>query len=146
MSTAQPTETPTPRDTETLAKICDLLGIGAAARTEGVILTNIENALRRSDCLSRIEAYHSVTDGEPGDECEVSLLRWGESPDEYIARYKTIAPNATIAAQLEEARRVAVDCIALAETGDHSWGMPETERLSKAKKFLAALTERKEKV
>lgn len=66
--------------------------IGGRARKSGTILANVENARRRSECLGRIEDHLSVTEaadeGEPGDETKVSLLNWGEPPDEYIKTFK----------------------------------------------------------
>ncbi len=61
-----------------------LMGIGSEARTKSVLKMNIENATRRSDCLSRIEQRYFMEeiddDGEIYEEC---LLNWNESPDDY---------------------------------------------------------------
>lgn len=40
---------------ETLKLVCDVFGIGSAARTRSTILANVENAKRRADCLWAIE-------------------------------------------------------------------------------------------
>jgi len=76
-----------------LNKIADILGIGSEARkNDSTILHCIENATRRSACLSRIERrYFTVPtppgdddDGEPGEEC---LLNWGDDPEAYEIRF-----------------------------------------------------------
>ncbi len=73
---------------KTLAEIADLFGIGRDARTHATIITNVKNALRRSDILSMIEEHHSTTEmDEDGVEIEECPLRWGEDPDAYLARY-----------------------------------------------------------
>lgn len=73
-----------------LKKIGDLFHIGSAARSEQTILTNIKNAARRSECLSRIEHFLSVltVDEEDGEEYEETVLNWGSDPDDYIKQFK----------------------------------------------------------
>ena len=82
---------------ETLEKerdaIADIFSIGSKARSHNVIMTNLGNAKRRSDCLSLIETYLSDEDGD-------SKLNWGESPEKYIETFKT----ATQALQEENER------------------------------------------
>lgn len=74
-----------------LEKISAVLGIGSAVRNGMTIMTNIENASRRSDCLSLIEEYHSVTKlDEDEEEYTESLLNWGEDPEKYIETYKQV--------------------------------------------------------
>ena len=76
-----------------LHAIADIFYIGKNARDSGVILTNIQNAARRSECLSRIEAYHTtkVIDDD-GEEYEDSLLScgWGATPEQYIEIYRSV--------------------------------------------------------
>jgi len=69
--------------------IANLFNIGENVRNAAVLLVNIKNASRRSDCLSKIESYHTVfdTDDDSG-EYEEALLNWGESPEKYIETYK----------------------------------------------------------
>lgn len=71
-----------------LNDICNAFGIGGKVRTPSTILTCLGNAIRRSDCLSRIEHHLSVTElDEDGEAVEDSLLNWGESPDEYMKTF-----------------------------------------------------------
>jgi len=69
---------------EQFTGIFNLLGIGEKVRTIGVLRTCIENAVRRSDCLGRVESIMSYKElDEDGNECLESFLNWGESPDTY---------------------------------------------------------------
>lgn len=76
----------------TLAAICDLFGIGIAARDPGTILANVKNVVRRSACLRAVERHLTVStppdpdegDDEPGEEC---LLRWGADPEGYAKHF-----------------------------------------------------------
>lgn len=76
-----------------LNKIADCSHIGGKARTASTILTNVENAARRSSCLSMIESFHTVID-EDGNEndgvFECCALNWGEEPEQYIETYKAV--------------------------------------------------------
>ena len=77
--------------------ICDIFGAGTLVSTDA-ILTNIQNARRRSECLSRIESYHSTMElDDDGEEYKTSLLNWGESPEQYLDTYKSVI-DAAIAA------------------------------------------------
>lgn len=81
-----------------LSTISEKFSIGKEARTASVLLTNVDNVIRRSECLLMIEAYHIVTveddNGEPMDE---QLLHWGEKPEHYIETYKrALTPNAEL--------------------------------------------------
>jgi hypothetical protein len=81
----------------TLNEIADTLGIGKQVRTPTALLANIENATRRSRCLSMIEAHHTITvlDDDDGEEMEEQLLNWGEEPEQYIETYRAVVtPNA----------------------------------------------------
>ena len=74
-----------------LNDICGKFNIGGKARTHSVVMTNINNALRRSRCLSRIESLHTETHtDEYGEVTEESLLNWGQEPEEYLATYKNL--------------------------------------------------------
>lgn len=74
----------------TLHDVSAAFGIGTAARTRSTIVTNCENARRRLDCLSRVEACHTevVTDEDTGDNYEQTVLNWGHSSDQYEETYK----------------------------------------------------------
>ena len=77
-----------------LHTVADIFSIGASARTQVTILTNIKNAARRSNCLFLIEKYHTIiVADDDGEECEESRLNWGEEPEQYIATYKAMKPN-----------------------------------------------------
>lgn len=74
-----------------LSDICSELGIGGQARTPSVVKANIGSLVRRSRCLSEIERHHTITlEDDEGEEYEEQLLSWGESPDEYMERYKVV--------------------------------------------------------
>lgn len=74
-----------------LSRAYDAFGIGEEARQPVVLMTNIENARRRSNCLSRIESILSAEEVcEDGDIDSVSLLRWGDEPDVYEARFRKV--------------------------------------------------------
>ena len=76
---------------ELLNDICNRFSIGGKARSRGVVLANVENAFRRSQCLSKIEQHHTITElDDDGEEMENSLLNWGETPEQYIATYRGI--------------------------------------------------------
>lgn len=78
---------------ELLNDICAALGCGGRSRNHTVVLSSIENAIRRSDCLARIETYLSVfrvydDDDDDGEGSEVSLLNWSDPPDKYLETFK----------------------------------------------------------
>jgi hypothetical protein len=83
---------------EFLNTIADIFSIGKNARDTGVILTNIQNAARRSECLSLIEVHHTITVlDDDGEEYEDSLLNWGATPEQYIRTYKAVvSPNVKV--------------------------------------------------
>lgn len=89
------------------SKVRQLLRMGEAAE-DFAVFTNIENALRRSDCLSAVEREfftREVPDEEYPDEvCEECNLFWGKNPGEYIADF---------AGELNEVRALAVDDVAM---------------------------------
>lgn len=70
--------------------ICDLFCIGADARSRGVILTNVQNAKRRSECLNRVEwEFFTTTEtDEDGWEYEECPLNWGANSQEYAEQFR----------------------------------------------------------
>ena len=82
-----------------LTEICETIGIGKLARNRSTIMTNIENSLRRSNCLSRIENVHTETleDEDTGEPFEQSVLNWGHEPDQYEAKYREVVGAASSA-------------------------------------------------
>ena len=83
--------------TETEAKellnyICSAFGMGGKARNHSVVMTHVENSVRRSDCLSRIEDIYMQNEiDDEGEEVEIQLLDWGQNPDEYEATFRKVA-------------------------------------------------------
>lgn len=79
----------------TLQRVYDLVGMGALARTPGILLANLENMKRRSDCLSGVEQLftYEVPDedmpDEMVDECD---LNWGHGRAEYVETFKAALP------------------------------------------------------
>ncbi len=73
-----------------LHDICDLFGIGADARSRDVILTNVQNAKRRSECLNRVEwEFFTTTEtDEDGEEYEDCPLNWGANSQEYAEQFR----------------------------------------------------------
>jgi len=77
---------------ESLNEICAAFKIGGAARTKSTIMANINNSIRREQCLALVESlYTEIEHDEDDEEVEVSLLRWGEEPSEYFERFRKAA-------------------------------------------------------
>lgn len=98
-----------------LNKIADAFGIGSEARKEhGVILTCLENTIRRANCLSAIERefFTRCAVDEDGNDYEERLLNWGSTPEQYVEQYREITkhhfPAPTLESELAEALRVFV--------------------------------------
>lgn len=96
---------------ETLALVCDALGIGELARSRSTILMNVENARRRSDCLWKIEhEFFMVSepdedepDGPPFETC---LLNWGDDPEQYVKKFGEVLAAGRVPVEfLEQIRR-----------------------------------------
>lgn len=72
-----------------LARLYDVFHIGNKVRNFATLLANVENAARRSDCLSAIEREFTRTvkdeDGEDTEECPLS---WGADAEEYIEQFR----------------------------------------------------------
>lgn len=72
-----------------LARLYDVFHIGSKVRNFATLLANVENAARRSDCLSAIEREFTRTvkdeDGEDTEECP---LNWGADAEEYIEQFR----------------------------------------------------------
>ncbi|MEQ9844577.1 hypothetical protein [Pectobacterium brasiliense] len=72
-----------------------LVGVGSLA-PDFAVFTNIENALRRSNCLGVIEHYMSAYVGtDDNDDAPMyhELLNWGEEPSKYIETFKAALPK-----------------------------------------------------
>lgn len=74
--------------------VFDALGIGTGARTPETLLANVQNLLRREQCLSALErTFFTVQtppdpaedQDEPGEDC---LLNWGHEPDNYVQAFR----------------------------------------------------------
>jgi len=72
----------------TLERAYEIIGVGADARKPSILLTNIENAVRRTACLSRIESIMTTLRIEDGEEVEECPMNWGARPDEYAEQFK----------------------------------------------------------
>ncbi|WP_445157604.1 hypothetical protein [Halomonas sp. E14] len=93
----------------TLGKICDIFGIGEAARSSSVLLVNVENAARFAGYLHAIENKFLMVPGkpdddfpdiEPDDECLVNS--WGaRCTENYVEQFRE-ALNFLVATKLEE--------------------------------------------
>ncbi|WP_287918081.1 hypothetical protein [Comamonas sp.] len=93
-------------------KVFQALGIGIAC-DEHVVFVNIENLLRREDCLSAIEREffmvetppdESEGDLEPGEEC---LLNWAHSPEQYVKQFAEALAATQPAAQFVDAKAMS---------------------------------------
>jgi len=79
----------------TLQRVYDLVGMGALARTPGILLANLENMKRRSDCLSGIEqlfTYEVPDDDMPDEMVDECDLNWGHDRAEYVEAFKAALP------------------------------------------------------
>ncbi|HEX7907312.1 MAG TPA: hypothetical protein VF534_04370 [Paraburkholderia sp.] len=79
----------------TLQRVYDLVGMGALARTPGILLANLENMKRRSDCLSGIELLFTYEVPDEQDEWEMVEecdLNWGHARAEYVEAFKAALP------------------------------------------------------
>jgi hypothetical protein len=107
----------------TLDKICDLFHIGALARDESTILANVQNVLRRSECLSAVEREFFMVAAEPDDDFpgdepgEECLLNWGADPVEYVEQFRA-ARAAHPIGQVSPAIDQVADAKATAESID----------------------------
>lgn len=73
-----------------MTRVYEVFGIGANVRDPAVLLVNVLNAKRRSDCLDAIErqfftSFAEDDEGNTGDQCDLS---WGAEPDEYVKQFK----------------------------------------------------------
>jgi hypothetical protein len=96
----------------------DAFGIGEQAFSHSTLMVNVRNAIRRSNCLGRIENYLSVTtvDEDTNEPYEDTLLNWGEEPDKYLETFRAAIEQwqgAEIAA-LREAQQQAMSLLAAA--------------------------------
>lgn len=86
-----------------LERVYDEFGIGAKARSIGILLGNVSNAMRRAECLAAIEREFFMVPGEvdedypdqePSDEC---LLNWGHGPADYVESFREALRTITAA-------------------------------------------------
>lgn len=78
-----------------------LFGIGEFARTPNILLINIQNAKRRSACLSAIENEfftRTVPDEEnEGEVIEECVLSWGAEPAAYSKEFEAALHSRDVA-------------------------------------------------
>lgn len=81
-----------------LSQIYDLFSIGADARRPSILLVNIENARRRSDCLGAIERdfFTKIAQDEDGEEVYDCPLSWGAEPAEYTEQFRSALSALTL--------------------------------------------------
>ena len=84
-----------------LAKVYDAFQIGSAVRTPDVLLANVQNAKRRSDCLSAVERefFTYVVTDEDGEDIERCDLSWGADPAEYVNQFREANKSALVVTQ-----------------------------------------------
>ena len=83
---------------ELLNDICgSILSMGGAARTHGIIMTNLRNCGRFADQLHAIEREFFMVPGETdeynpdpdGDVADVCLVNcWGSTTEQYVAQFR----------------------------------------------------------
>lgn len=116
-----------------LRQVYDLFSIGSEVRQIGTLRTNIENVIRRSQCLRSIERTFFTKEvpvedwlaEEPGGTVEECPLLWGASPASYVEQFR----EALDAIRAEEAKagrtqglQEAVDeCEQAHEDGANAW-------------------------
>ncbi|MFJ3048553.1 hypothetical protein ACIPEN_22190, partial [Herbaspirillum chlorophenolicum] len=96
---------------EELRQVYDAFGIGELARTLPILLTNISNATRRSECLWAIEREFFTKEvpvedwlaEEPGDTTEECSLSWGASRAEYVEQFRAALADLTQPAAIRSA-------------------------------------------
>ena len=91
--------------------ICDLFHIGADSRTESVLMSNIKNTIRRTECLDEIERrfFTSEIEDEDGEEAAHCMLNWGVTPDTYATQFGEALIVITSASQSSAARDVLAE-------------------------------------
>jgi hypothetical protein len=110
-----------------LDRVYAAIGIGEQARTIGVLLTNIENAMRRFHCLSAIEGEFFTKEvladdpDEPGDTIEECPLNWGAEPAKYVEQFRG-ALDALVAERLSLTEASGAALPDLYFYGDHERG------------------------
>lgn len=81
-------------DSDTVRRICDLLGIGSKARTQAAIMANVENVHKFARMLDAIEAEFFMVPGEidpdyPDDQPYDCLVnRWASTPEQYVEQFR----------------------------------------------------------
>lgn len=76
-------------------KICNMFGIGEAARTSGILLINVENAARFARYLHAIEDKFFMVPVEAGSDrpdkelvTECLVNSWGSTQEQYIKQFR----------------------------------------------------------
>ena len=121
---------------ETVAQVCDAFMIGEQVRDKQTIMTNLHNAIRRSNCLSAVENKfftRTLVDDEEG-EYEECYLSWGEEPAEYIKQFEAVlADRAERLLQEREGNSISDEMLNFLHgcgplEGFHFGEIPPTER------------------
>lgn len=102
-----------PDAADQLAQVYAAFGIGEQARTLPILLTNIENARRRAECLWAIEREFFTKEvpvedwlaDEPGETHEECPLLWGANRADYVEQFRAALAD-HVASQLAPAEPV----------------------------------------
>jgi hypothetical protein len=128
--------------------VYDAFGIGALSRTISVLLENVRNASRRSQCLSAIEREFFTTEvpadlpEEEGDTVEECPLSWGAAPTDYVEQFRAALAD-TLRGQRDPLSDEDIDTIAESMPGGlvgfvKGWGWRNFARAVEAEVLLAA--------
>lgn len=131
---------------------CAVYGIGSEAQTRSVLITNMENARRRSECLGAIERECftiEVPDEEFGGMTDECLLNWWQDPEQYVATFKAELRKLLEESKVPEgsARAYLQDLVAALDSSFiSSWQTTAgwQKQLDAARDYLAAAPQPKE--
>lgn len=97
---------------ELMRVIGDALGLGSAARSMGIYMTNIENLQRRTHCLDAVEreflTVERPDEDEPGEMTQECLVSWGADPKAYVEQFRVALADTALhqaAVEAEDAAR-----------------------------------------
>lgn len=74
---------------ELLNAIVKEFAIGSNAATHPTVITNVQNSIRRCNCLRAIERVFDTEEvDDDGEEYTDNPLNWGDTPEQYLSRFK----------------------------------------------------------
>jgi hypothetical protein len=95
-----------------LNKLFSAYGLDREFHGVDTLIANMQNAARRSDCLSGIEQLftHEIPDeDEPGETIDYCPLNWGDSREDYVIRFQLMMNERETVAWMTDDGRVATD-------------------------------------